>query len=113
MLNAMPGQLSCQEFDAFMSDYAEHRLSSPIQKRFDFHLTVCPMCRSSLASYMKTIELSKAAASLDYADDPDTPPQELIDAVLAQIALSGDGANQCGSDDTESEQTSVSKPKAD
>lgn len=115
MLDIMPGQLSCQEFDAFMSVYAEHHLSSPAQKRFDFHLNVCPMCRSSLASYMKTIELSKAAASLDHADGPANSPQELIDDVLAKIALSSDGAgaNQSDSEDTVSKQTPAPKPKAD
>lgn len=82
MLNMMPGQLSCQEVDAFVIDYTEDRLPPSQRKPFDFHMSVCPMCRASLASYLKTIELSKAAYTGDITNAGANAPQDLIDAIL-------------------------------
>lgn len=88
MLQIMPGQLSCQEVDAFIVDYTENRLDASARKPFDFHMSVCPMCRSSLSSYLKTIELSKAATAQERDDDAVNAPPDLVNAILAATVLS-------------------------
>jgi len=93
----LPGQLSCGEFEQFICDYTENRLDPAVRRRFDFHMSVCPMCRTHLAAYLKTIELSNRAFAPERAGEPVEAPQELVNAVLAAIALSGKGAAKPGS----------------
>lgn len=88
MLHMMPGQLSCEEIDAFIIDYTEDRLDASARKPFDFHMSVCPMCRASLASYLKTIDLSNAALVQESGDDAVEATPDLINAILAATDLS-------------------------
>ena len=88
MLHIMPGQLSCQDVDAFIIDYIEDRLDASARKPFDFHMRVCPMCRASLASYSKTIELSKAAINQEGGDERVTAPPNLVNAIIEAAGLS-------------------------
>lgn len=66
-----------------MHDYYENRLSEKSRKLFERHMAVCPMCRTSLAEYVKTIELGQAlfdqsSRELIFVDSP----RELIDAII-------------------------------
>lgn len=92
----LPGQLSCGEFEQFIGDYTENRLDPAVRRRFDFHMSVCPMCRTHLAAYLRTIELSHRAFAPERADEPVEAPQELVNAVLAAIALSRKDAARPG-----------------
>lgn len=87
-MDFLPGQLTCRKFHGFISDYAEDRLHPSMRRRFEFHLSVCSMCSSHLAAYMKTIDLSKAALTEENADEPVEAPQDLVNAILASIVLS-------------------------
>ena len=87
MLNAMPGMITCREFEAFVVDYVDGSLSKEQIKLFERHLKFCSECRRYLDAYVLSNELSSALRV-----DPDMPvsgdiPKELVEAVLASKAL--------------------------
>lgn len=83
MLKYMPGQITCREFEQFLFDYVEGKLAPVQRKRFDRHMAVCPFCRTSLAAYIKAINMGQKVCAEDEQDDVfDRAPQELINAIL-------------------------------
>jgi predicted anti-sigma-YlaC factor YlaD len=83
MLRHMPGQITCRQFEDFLTDYLEDRLTSDQKRLFERHMKVCPMCRTSLKSYLKVIEMGQAVCAEDEKDEAFTAaPQELIDAII-------------------------------
>ncbi len=83
MLRHMPGQITCRQFEDFLVDYLEDRLTAEQKKLFQRHMKVCPMCRASLHSYLKVIEMGQAVCAEDDKDHVfDAAPQELIDAII-------------------------------
>ncbi|MEP0392935.1 MAG: zf-HC2 domain-containing protein [Erythrobacter sp.] len=83
MLKYLPGQITCREFEDFLADYVEGRLTEKQLKLFDHHMAVCPFCRTSLAAYVKTIKMGQAVCAEDEKDHLfDRAPQQLIDAIL-------------------------------
>lgn len=82
VMRVLPGQLSCQDFNDLVCDYAEGRLKPSQSRRFQFHLSICPMCRSHLSAYERTIELSKGASSDDKLEKLMNPPEHLIEAIV-------------------------------
>ncbi len=83
MLKHMPGQITCRQFEGFVIDYIEGRLSDRQLKLFNRHMAVCPFCRTSLAAYVQAIEMGKAICAESEKGEPfQRAPQELIDAIL-------------------------------
>ena len=83
MLKYLPGQITCREFEEFLSDYVEGRLTEQQLKLFNRHMAVCPDCRTSLAAYLKAVEMGKAVCAEDEKDHIfDRAPQALIEAIL-------------------------------
>ncbi len=79
-----PGQMTCSEFEGFLLDYYEGRLSSRERYVFEIHMRVCPMCRVYFESYLRTIELLGPRLFEDAdASVPSDIPEELIEAILA------------------------------
>ena len=58
-LRYLPGQITCRQFETFVIDYHENRLTDSQRELIERHMRLCPMCRTSLAGYLKTIELGK------------------------------------------------------
>jgi anti-sigma factor RsiW len=76
--------VTCLELISFLHDYVADELPTEKRKAFEEHLAVCRSCVAYLASYRTTIELEKEA--FEDADILlDTPPEELVRAVLAAI----------------------------
>ena len=59
MLKLLPGQLTCGEFEDFMFAYHEGDLSDRERDVFEFHMEICPMCKTSLDGYRRSIELGQ------------------------------------------------------
>lgn len=78
-LHYFPGQITCKEFDDFMSDYLDGTLPERERRRFDFHLEACPMCRHHLESYRAAVALARASADDSWSE----APRELVNAILA------------------------------
>ncbi len=83
MMQHVPGQITCIEFERFVHDYQQGSLSSRERRAFDLHMELCPMCRVYFASYLKTIELGRRICATDDASAPAELPEELAEAILA------------------------------
>jgi anti-sigma factor RsiW len=80
MLRRMPFMLTCAEVEAFLLAYHEGELSPLQRATFDFHLRLCPPCRTSLAHYEKAIALGR---KLFTEEDEATVDERFVTAVLA------------------------------
>ncbi len=75
-MTALP---TCRELISFLHEYVAGELPPPQAALFEAHLARCPSCAAYLASYRRTVELEKEA----FGAEPEEPPRELLDAVLA------------------------------
>ncbi|MGH1482835.1 MAG: anti-sigma factor family protein [Geminicoccales bacterium] len=82
-LRYFPAQMTCREFEAFIIDYSEDELSERQRQLFDWHMTMCPMCKVQFETYCHTIQLGQNAFEKDDADVPESVKTELINAILA------------------------------
>ncbi len=81
-LRHCPGQITCREFDTFLQDYHEGALGKRQRQLFDYHLSICPLCKAQFHHYLQAVELGKRA----FQEDEELPPgleQELINAIIA------------------------------
>ena len=85
-LRHFPGQITCAEFEAFVLDYHEGALGDRQRRLFDFHMTICPMCRVYFEGYLRTIELGRKVFGTEEESVPDDVPEELVKAILAARA---------------------------
>ena len=83
MMQHLPGQLTCVEFESFVHDYHEGSLSPRERRVFDLHMELCPMCRVYFASYVQTIELGKRVCATDDEAAFADLPEELVAAIVA------------------------------
>lgn len=90
MLKAMPGHITCDEFENFIAEYFEGELSAVQRQTFDVHLKVCTDCRAYLKAYRNTIALGRTAFTRGDAPVPEDMPGDLVTAILAARA----GANE-------------------
>lgn len=81
-LHAMPGMISCSEFESFILDYFEGDLPATQRRVFERHLRFCRECRDYLAAYKATLALEKRVLADDGALDMEVP-EDLIAAVIA------------------------------
>jgi len=82
MLKRMHGMMTCQEFEAFVSDYIEGELSSQQCAQFERHIKLCQECRQYLQAYQRTVEVSRAVFPVPDNPVPDEIPENLIKAIL-------------------------------
>lgn len=73
---------TCREILDFLDDYVSGQLSAGERAEFERHLTACPPCVDYVKSYEQTIRLGKYACT----EPCETPPEDLIKAILAARA---------------------------
>ena len=86
MLKAMPGHITCDEFEDFIAEYFEGELPTKQRQTFDLHLKVCSECRAYLKAYRNTIALGRTAFAHGDASVPEDMPKDLVTAILAARA---------------------------
>ena len=84
MAKLMPGMLSCKQFDNFIVDYLDDRLSRTQSLLFKIHLNMCPHCREYLRGYQQSLQIGKEAFA-KFRSERKAPP-ELQQAVLSALA---------------------------
>jgi anti-sigma factor RsiW len=78
--------MTCRELTDFIIDYLSGDLPPALIRAFDYHLGLCPNCRTYLASYEATVKAGKAA----FAGEPETKlPEDLVQAILAATRDAG------------------------
>lgn len=87
MLRAMPGHITCAEFEDFIAEYFEGDLPADQRKIFDLHLKVCADCRAYLKAYRNTIAVGRAAFDNPKSDVPNDMPDDLVAAILAARSI--------------------------
>lgn len=80
-----PKDLSCSDIIEFLDDYTDKQLPSDTYALFEEHMAVCSDCAAYLASYRRTIALTKNVKTLEsVADDA---PADLVNAIIAAQRL--------------------------
>lgn len=74
--------ITCRDLYGFLDDYLAAALPLPTRLAFQAHLAICSACRRYLRSY----ELTLAAAKSAEATTVEEPPEELVQAILAARA---------------------------
>jgi anti-sigma factor RsiW len=72
--------MTCRQLIDFIEAYLEGELPPLKAAAFKLHLVVCSDCRAYLATYKRTIEMSKLAMAPD-EPVPSEVPTELIKAI--------------------------------
>jgi anti-sigma factor RsiW len=75
--------MTCRQVVDFLDRYCDGELPRVQRARFRLHLALCGNCRRYLATYRKTIRLSKAALGDLDQPPPAEVPEELVQAILA------------------------------
>jgi anti-sigma factor RsiW len=82
MAKSLPVMLNCREFDQFIVDYLDGRLSRRQYALFDMHIRLCSACRAYLRAYQRSIRLGQVLFERTDAPVPADIPDELIKAIL-------------------------------
>lgn len=72
--------ITCRELIDFIASYLDNELPTAQRAEFERHLAVCPSCQAYLATYRKTVALTKASA---HEATPTEVPEALVQAILA------------------------------
>ena len=86
-LHTWPGQITCEEFNAFLADFVSGDLPPKTMDLVRFHLKICPMCRRHRHDYEETIKLSKVTGR---DNEMVAAPQDLINTILVAKAKAED-----------------------
>ena len=78
----MPGMISCQQFDTFLSDYIDGDLSDSQQELFQYHMAMCPMCKAHFNTYIDTYKATGIVFGSSEETVSEEIPEELITAIL-------------------------------
>ena len=81
-MRAMPGMMSCAQFDEFICNYLDGKLPLWQRLKFKIHLGMCKDCRHFLAAYKTSIELQQRILRTPDAPVPDDVPEDLVQAIL-------------------------------
>jgi anti-sigma factor RsiW len=73
--------MTCREFADFLSDYLSDELPPDRREQFERHLRACPDCLNYLATFRRTIQLSRDAVRGD-TDLTEKMPAQLVEAIL-------------------------------
>jgi anti-sigma factor RsiW len=74
--------VTCRELADFIGDYLSGELPEATRTTFERHLSLCPNCRTYMASYEATSALGRRAFENDAPVPPDVP-KGLIAAILS------------------------------
>ncbi len=77
--------MTCEEFVEFMCDYVEGRLPEDQAAQFEQRIESCEHCRNFLATYERTIKMSRKCVFCDETEGelPEDVPDGLVGAILA------------------------------
>jgi len=76
------GGITCEEFDGFILDYVEGRLTPEQKKMFSGHIAACPGC----ARYLEQYQATRDAVAVTANDGPPRgAPKELVNAILTAL----------------------------
>ena len=83
LLQYVPGQISCRDFESFLIDYHERTLSLRQRRIFELHMRICPLCWVYVHSYLRAVSMGKRV--FDDPDDAiaDDVPEDLISAIVS------------------------------
>ncbi len=90
MFKLLPFVMTCREFEGFILDYLDDRLSTKARWLFRLHLLFCRDCRAYLAAYRRSVRLNQAVFSDPGAPLPEEVPGGLVKAVLAARSVDAD-----------------------
>lgn len=85
MLKALPGMITCAEFERFLTAYLDDELPAMKRRLFEFHIATCAECREYLAAYRLTRALTQGSASRLRTFDG--VPADLLQAVTQSTQL--------------------------
>jgi anti-sigma factor RsiW len=77
--------MTCRQLIDFIETYLEGELPPLKAAAFKMHLLLCHDCRAYLATYRKTIEMSKLAMIADEPVPAQVPPQ-LVEAIRQSMS---------------------------
>ena len=77
----MKSTITCREFEAFIVDYLEDRLSEAQRAVFNGHIADCEPCEAYLKRYQQTVAHGKAA----FVEPDGAPPEEVPADLLAGV----------------------------
>ena len=80
-MRVSPRMITCREFNSFVFDYTEGQLTDEQAVLFERHMTVCPICRNFMKTYVATFKAGKAFFPNSEVKVPDTVPSDLLDAI--------------------------------
>jgi len=72
--------MTCRDVIEFLDAYLSGELPAAERSRFDEHIAGCAACLAYIASYERTLELTRSA--VEDADE-ESIPEELVAAILA------------------------------
>jgi predicted anti-sigma-YlaC factor YlaD len=78
-------ELTCRDTIDALMDYLDGTMPATQRARMEEHLKICRSCRNFLASYDRTVQLSRRALLADGVPPPgaDQPlPPELVEGIL-------------------------------
>jgi anti-sigma factor RsiW len=75
--------VTCRELTDFLMDYLGGELPPDARQEFDYHLSLCPNCRTYLHQYQETVSAGRAAFPVPGEEAPRDVPEDLLQAILA------------------------------
>lgn len=93
MFRHVRAMITCAEFEKFVLDYFEDRLSPGRKKVFELHLKLCSECRDYLKAYWNAVELGKTVFKEAKDTVPTDVPEDLVSAILAARSADSGGPN--------------------
>jgi anti-sigma factor RsiW len=79
-------RITCEELETFIIDFIDERLSDEQQKICNTHLEECEHCKTYIAKYRQSIELSQIAFQQNNSANSSIKgneiPEELVQAIL-------------------------------
>ena len=82
MLRALPGMITCAEFEQFIIDYLEGTLPKAQRQLFERHMKVCRECKDYLARYQLTQTLYTKQLQAEAESDLGEVPDDLVTAII-------------------------------
>jgi anti-sigma factor RsiW len=74
--------ITCEEVVTFLLEYLARELPAEEAQNFARHLSICPSCVAYLASYERTVHLSREAMRRELEADPPALDSDLVRAIL-------------------------------